>query len=294
MLVNFLIPTHFKKINFLICFLDSILANKSDDIELKIFLIVDNSRAIELYSQALFRHSKLLCIEYISTHDYLLDVVRSETALAHYGAGAKGGLAVFKKFVGFHFMCSANKGDFYCFDSDCYMNFFDLSIHNNVVQNASRKLFIGCDFSNRSDDTIAKILDSCRNVIGRDLIDDHISSIYNWYYDLHFYFTSDLLKFFDFIVNKFGSFGGFLSTLDWHKFEHIIFVNWLCATGCANIYSYNDMGISSLPEDLTVSERLRLSQKFNYKPSWIKAYTGLSTGYQSLPETAFYFHFDRL
>ncbi len=194
------------------------------------------------------------------------------TAITHLDAGALGAMAIFKKLFGLYFLAKQdNKNTLtVCIDADCICLRWDQHIFERIRENYCDGRFfgvpveIGSVYRNINDTAFKRYSGASGSVSAAIPLD-----IYTWFFDIPIYGSNDLLNFLNDAADRNGGLEAFLTSLEWHAFEHTMFTYYLVQKH-GSIESYGEIS-RLLPENLGPADIQRISRKFKYTPLWINA-----------------------
>jgi len=235
-------------------------------------------------------------VKALHIRETLLDDPSMADVVAHLDGGAHGGMAVLKKLVGLRALALNDREDVLtmCIDADTLCMRWDKEIFSRVLDNYIERRFFGTSVSPDSiyykinAASAEKVIDDAANGYAIAEI-----SIYSWFFDVPTYSSRDILSFFDHVGDRAGGVGAFLASIEWHTFEHTMFIFYLSQHG-AILENYADIS-DAIPELLELQKLRNIIDRFGYFPLWLTAATFFAAPADAAKNINPYFlsHYDR-
>jgi hypothetical protein len=295
-----IVPVHPPKSNWLFCFLGSVerttrVASKPFDIVVVASNYQDYCFFVRLLSIMPCRGLvRVVCID-----QYIGDTLGYETLLGRYRVNQDRCIVNLKKFMAMHWAVANGYDRIACVDCDI-LAVEDLQpLFDDLSENYGSGLYFGQ--SSVTDETILRIIRECRLLLP-DADQQRIAeltkgdTVYPWFFDAPFYTADDLRAFFAEMATGHESLEGWLCRIDYHGFEHLVFLLWRCGKGVGTLIDMADMGIASIGEYMRFHELTRIQNKYGYCPVWDYASEafGQPELLKTLPKIRLLCHFDRL
>ncbi len=293
-----IIPTHPHKVNWLILFLNSIPSHEIHDLNFDIILAVSNSlekQQIEntLRIAAPLVNSKVI---YFNVDLYIREEIKDQIAIDRYTHNSNKCIVNLKKFVAMHWAMPQYE---YCtvIDSDVIFYKSAKSTFDKIIHNYQENRYFGAPSEAPG---IQKIIEDCASFFDKDEVNQlreitNNLSVYTWFIEPPTYHQADLRSFFDYFLSNDRAYN-FWEKINWHSFEHIIFVFYKLLHKNAILIDYSQSQIGAvIPEALTHAHLNILKQEYNYSPSWVR-FKLLLDGLDNVQsrEPSLLYHVDRM
>jgi hypothetical protein len=298
--VKILIPTHIQKSNWLIAFLESLRNSVATDVTVDIVLVITSVGEYEYYSRIIHKYAtENLNISIFSVREFLLSSYELISLLDHLDQGALGGIVVFKKFAALYWLATTTDADAICVDADTLAVNIDERFFDLLRFNANSKITFGNLISADQHIQYYQINTASANMLGQNvrsfITEKSIDLIYNWFMDAPFYQNVELKQFFEHVFAVHGGSASFFLGLRWNTFEYIMYQYFLAYNEKLNFLSTNSIGITCIPEELTMRDLFIIERAFRYRPVWVRArrYLEFSGQFVAQQRPSLLYHFDR-
>jgi len=162
-----------------------------------------------------------------------------------------------KKFATLHMCLNLGYNYMLCFDSDT-KNLGNIEkLTEQAITNYNKRVYFGIDTTDNAYLTInyeSAKLSNCNKYL----------NIYAWFFDIPIYEKQDLKDFFEY----FGDFENLAQKLNWHSFDHLVYMYFLLKTDKAKIINYRNEA-QEVPEFLSLYNLEKIKEKYNYFPLWM-------------------------
>lgn len=208
-----------------------------------------------------------------------------------------GGIINMKKLLALYRAHSEGGEEMCCIDSDSAILQPLNSLFDHSAANYHRRIFPAVRSNAELTNEITRV---CSDYFSkRDasrLALKYAGGLYSWFFDIPYYDRRDLGPFFDHISFLHGGIESALSSLSWHSFEHILYINYLllrsdfCLTDISEIVTPG-----RLTDELLLGDLQAVEEKFGLSTGWASLNTLMSNQRQELQPTLYAIsHVDRL
>ncbi len=290
-----LIPIHKKKVNWLLSFINS-LSGKIDQ-DTTLLLAVSDEDEEEYFCGIMSKFFRHINIEYLNIYLYIKMNLKSEEILNRYTQNIDGCIVNLKKFIGLKY--AAEQGYEWIIATDCDVIAIAETnkTFNLVEKNYNKGEYFGLQTDNWIlQEILLKSLD-CFSEQDEQTLKTTAMYIYTWFFDIPTYSGKDVKEFFSYMShNNAESLNKWFMKINWHTFEHIVFIYWRLLQKNARIISYNELEIDIIPEEIAISDLRKIKFAFDYMPLWVTAknYLECPASYDGLDHIVWLSHMDRL
>jgi hypothetical protein len=296
-----LIPVHRPKMNWLVSFLNSLALYDVPD-HARIMLIASDRADFDYFVAALSYHPLSKHLMVLNAADWVASNY-SSALLQRLQENAEGAIINLKKMIGLQWALQNGAQYALCLDSDVLAVAGLSQLYEIAKINHQKALYLGASIEGVENcDLLSRIIRETANLFAPDeqttiaeLTAGH--TLYTWYGDLPVFAREDISAFFEYMQTVHGSMEGFLSSLRWATFDHMLYVFFRVSCRGAHIFDYRKkLRISALPEFLSPRELFIISMKTAYEVGWIGASNAYDhpEAFRLLPKLCLLSHFDRI
>ena len=298
-----IIPVHIQKMNWAMSLMTGIRTSGglSDDVSLA--FVLSNELEVTKFSELLVSLGFADRVILIDAANYSRVAFPSGLMTHALETNANRGIVNLKKFLGLHWAWAKSYDFVAVLDIDIYLSpnadlgkFFRI-LKSNYAANRVIGVSLPGNFENDIFQTInRKTLELFSQEDSAALQRDGVSDVFSWFFEPPTYAREDLSALFDYMKQVHGSLGQFFLNLNWHTFDHTIFTYFRVLRG-ASLFSYDSLGIATLPEHLSVAELDMIRSAIGFEPPWISFFSELLSAPSArllFPDLGVFFHFDRV
>jgi hypothetical protein len=299
-----IVPIHLQKMNWAMSLLTSLNALKATEFAGTTVLVASNDTELSKISEALLSFGLERQVTLVDANSYARAIFPSGQVSHALETNANRGVVNLKKFIGLHWAFSRGHEASIAIDNDIFFasscnldNFFRITARNY----ASNRV-LGVTIPGNYDTHICAQVNAraCDIFSPEDvtrILDSRLSDTYVWFMDPPFYSARDTADFFDYMAQVHGSLEQFFLRLNWHTFDNVVFNYYRALHKGLTVESYSDLGITAMPEWLTVPELDLIRNAKNFEPVWIPFFTALALPAAMrllFPDIGVLYHFDRV
>ena len=303
-----LIPVHPPKVNWIIAFLNSVrLATQKlpDVAQPRIVLACTTHENSLFFSNILANFLDIAGVEILNVEAYIQGHLGSPRIKDAIGDREKNGVINIKKFIALHWamenkidlavvidsdvVCTKN-ADLSKFMAAAKRNYDTKTLHGAIIDDSRPE----SHWSHSINQASAAML---RVEHAAKLKADGLLGIYTWFMDPPTYTLKDLQGFFAYMTQTHGSLENFFLALTWYTFDYVVYGYYRAMELGTRIQSYNDIGVTVIPEILNLNMINMLRDHTGYAPVWLSCYAVFNEPALtaiSYPDVALLYHFDRL
>lgn len=269
-----IIPVHLKKINWYSAFLHSIDKDKLQDLDFDLIICTSNlvEQAKFMLSLAVIAKERVPYIKTLDIDTYIERTLCDTELLQRYRENTDSCIINVKKFCALHYAVRHYE---YVAVADCDIMFKDKESPSKFfarcIENYEKNIYI--THSIPHNDLFKKIMmssgalypESYQETL-KNLTNDWTT--YPWFFDIPTYKKEDLAQFFSFMESK--SPISFWSGLNWHTFDHIVFIYYRLLYCNCQFKDVTHITLSKrLLEYTDFNSLIKIKYNTGYVPIWI-------------------------
>lgn len=295
---HLVIPIHLPKLSHL----SSLFPNREDTAPRDDGILLSIVATTEAERATIERYVKLL----VPPPPITIEVIAAEEICSLLGwndlasairENRSGGIINMKKLIALYRAISIGAERIHIIDSDAVF----LTSPQEALDAASRNYAHGKYFAAYSSIDITRdVSRNCMDYFGSSASSElnhwYSAGIFSWFVDIPTYHVEDVRDFFAHIGRLHGGVEFALSSLTWHHFEHILFINFLLLVGRARLIDVRSIvEHDRISDALTAAELEAIHEVHGYKPAWATLSALLSSGHD-LASCGFHVacHIDRI